>query len=232
MDEQVSPDLAQTGPARRQLHFVFAIDASGSMTGDRMASLNYAVRASIPAMQEAAADNPEVDVLVRVLRFADTVDWPVSNPVPVKDFVWSDIQAGGETNMGAAFAALAQAMSAEAMPGRQLPPVVVLLSDGLPTDEAETGLAAFLESEYGRGAVRIAIAIGSEADSGLLQEFIADPTLKPLQANSAASLVHHIKWATSVPVQSVSSPTGSAAAITKIAQSVAQHSAGVDDMVW
>src|SRR5271167_4751939 len=110
MSEQALPNLAQMEVARRKLHFVFAIDGSGSMTGERIASLNYAVRAAIPAMQEAAADNPEIDVLVRVMSFADTVAWPVPNPVPVKDFSWSDIAAGGETNMGAALLALAEAM--------------------------------------------------------------------------------------------------------------------------
>jgi uncharacterized protein YegL len=232
MDQQVLPNLAATDMARRKLHFIFMIDGSGSMTGERIASLNYAVRAAIPAMQEAAADNPEVDVVVRVLRFADSVDWPVAVPVPVKDFVWNDIAAGGETNMGAAFTALAKAMSAEAMPGRQLPPVVVLMSDGLPTDDAEAGLVTFLASEYGAKAVRIAIAIGSDADMGLLQEFIGQPTVKPLQANSAASLVNRIKWAASVPVKSVSSPVGASDSIEQIAQGVAQENAAAGDMVW
>ena len=232
MSEQALPNLAQSDMARRQLHFIFAIDASGSMSGDRIASLNYAVRAAIPAMREAAADNPEVDVLVRVLRFADAVDWPVSTPTPVKDFNWNDIAAGGETSMGAAFRQLAQVMSAQAMPGRQLPPVVVLMSDGLPTDEVESGLAAFLASEHGAKAARIAIAIGSDADLGLLQEFIAQPTVKPLQANSAASLVNRIKWAASVPMKSMSSPVGSGDAIAQIAQGVVQQNAAGGDMVW
>ena len=232
MNDEVLPNLAQAGIARRKLHFIFAVDTSGSMTGDRIASLNYAIRAAIPAMREAAADNPEVDLVVRVLRFSDSVTWQIDTPVSVSDFIWADMEASGETNMGAAFAELAKAMSAEAMPGRQLPPVVVLMSDGLPTDEAETGLAAFLASEYGSKAVRIAIAIGSDADMSLLQEFIAQPTIKPLQANSAASLVNRIKWAASVPVKSMSSPVGAVDAIEEIAQGVAQENAATGDMVW
>jgi uncharacterized protein YegL len=183
-------------------------------------------------MREAAADNPEVDVVVRVLRFSDSVNWQIESPVPVTEFVWSDLNASGETNMGAAFVELAKAMSAAAMPGRQLPPVVVLMSDGLPTDEAEAGLADFLASEYGSKAVRIAIAIGSDADMGLLQEFIAQPTIKPLQANSAASLVNRIKWAASMPVKSMSSPVGSADVLEEIAHGVAQENAAAGDMVW
>jgi uncharacterized protein YegL len=232
MNTTALPNLAQSDLSRRKLHFIFVIDTSGSMTGERIASLNYAVRAAIPAMQEAAADNPEIDVLVRVLRFSDTVDWPVAAPLPVSSFVWNDMTAGGETNMGAAMRALATAMTAQSMPGRQLPPVVVLMSDGLPTDDVEEGLAAFLAAEFGAKAVRIAIAIGSDADLGLLQQFIAQPTVKPLQANSAAALVNRIKWAASVPVKSVSSPVGASDAVQEIAKGVAQQNATTDDMVW
>jgi len=232
MTNQILPNLTPADLARRKLHFVFVIDASGSMIGERIASLNYAVRAAIPAMQEAAADNPEIDVMVRVLRFSDTVDWPVGVALSVNSFVWNDVTAGGETNMGAALEALAAAMSAQNMPGRQLPPVVVLMSDGLPTDDVEEGLAAFLASDYGSKAVRIAIAIGSDADLGLLQQFIAQPTVKPLQANSAAALVNRIKWAVSVPVKSVSSPVGTGDAVQQIAQDVAQQNATSGDMVW
>ena len=72
----------------------------------------------------------------------------------------------------------------------------------------------------------------SDADLGLLQEFIAQPTVKPLQANSAASLVNRIKWAASVPMKSMSSPVGSGDAIAQIAQGVVQQNAAGGDMVW
>jgi uncharacterized protein YegL len=232
MTDQVLPNGAQEDAPRRKLHFIFAIDTSGSMSGERMTSLNDAVRTAIPAMKEAAAGSPDVDVMVRVLRFSDAVEWPVPDAVPIDDFVWNDLTAGGETNMGAALTALAQAMSASEMPGQQLPPIVVLMSDGLPTDESENGLAEFLASEYGAKAVRIAIAIGSDADLGLLQEFIASPTVKPLQANSDAALVNRIKWAASVPMKNVSSPVGSADPIAQIAQGVALENASAGDLVW
>jgi uncharacterized protein YegL len=232
MSDEVLPNLEQAGIGRRKLHFIFAVDASGSMTGERIASLNYAVRAAIPAMKESAADNPEVDLVIRVLRFSDTVEWQIETAVPVTEFAWSDLEASGETNMGAAFDELAKAMSASAMPGRQLPPVVVLMSDGLPTDDVEAGLATFLASEYGSKAIRIAIAIGSDADMGLLQQFIAQPTIKPLQANSAASLVNRIKWAASVPVRSMSAPVGAPDAVAEIAQGVEEENAVAGDMVW
>lgn len=232
MADQQIPESEQEHTSRRTLHVIFAIDTSGSMAGDRVRALNDAMRAALPAMKAAAAGNPNVDVAVRVLRFSDAVDWLAGEATPLDDFAWNDVNAGGETNMGAAFSALAEAMSASAMDARHLPPIVVLMSDGLPTDESENGLAAFLASEYGAKAIRLAIAIGSDADLGLLQEFIASPTVKPLQANSAAALGHRIKWAASVPVSGVSSQIGSADLIAQIAQGIAQENATAGDVVW
>lgn len=233
MNTPNAPDLSAAGLARRQLHFVLAVDCSGSMTGDKIASLNYAVRSAIPAMRAAAADNPENDVLVRVLRFADDVQWTVETPVPVDRFEWSDLTAGGETNMGAAFTALAQALTAEKMPGRQLPPVLVMLSDGLPTDDAEAGLGGLMKSAYGAKAIRIAVAIGSDADKTLLQSFIGHADMKPLQANSAETLVNRIKWAASAPMKAASAPVGAAADnVQNLAQGVASENENGGELVW
>ena len=227
-----APELPAARLSRRQLQFLFAVDRSGSMTGDKIASLNYAIRSAIPEMREAATDNPETDVVVRVLSFADGVEWIVRDPVPVGAFEWTDLAAGGETDMGAAFAALADVLTPAAMPGRQLPPVVVLMSDGMPTDDAERGLAALMQSPYGATALRLAIAIGSDADKPLLQSFIGNPDIRPLQANSAETLVHRIKWAASVPVKAASSPIGAGDPTRALAAGVATENETAGDLVW
>lgn len=198
--------MAQEGGAgRRTLDLVFVVDCSGSMAGERIGSLNYAVRSAIPAMQAAAEEHPEVDITVRVLRFGDLVDWRVAAPVPVKDFVWTHAEAGGETSMGAAFRALASSLDASAgEAGLALPAVIVLLSDGYATDDAEAGLVVLLASEAGARAVRIPIAIGQDADLDLLQAFIGDPVLSPLRAANAEMLVSRVRWAASVPLDEVS----------------------------
>ena len=93
------------------------------------------------------------------------------------------------------------------MPARALPPVLVLVSDGKPTDDFSAGLRALMEKPWGAKAVRIAIAIGDDADKAILQRFIGHPELEPLQANNAESLVRYIKWVSTAVLQSASSPT-------------------------
>ena len=81
-----TPDLAAAGVSRRELNFILAVDCSGSMKGEKMASLNYAMRSTLPAMREAARDNPETRVLIRVVSFATETAWqtPAAPLVPVQ----------------------------------------------------------------------------------------------------------------------------------------------------
>ncbi len=225
------PSLSTTRMARRQLHVILALDCSGSMTGDKIASLNYAMRAAIPEMRAAADDNPETDVLIRVLRFSSRAEWHLAVPTPVAQFEWQDVAAGGETSMGEALAMIADVMGPERMPGRQLPPVLVLVSDGQPSDDFEIGLKRLFDSPYGSRALRVAIAIGSDADYEVLERFIAHPDFKPLRANNAQDLVNRIKWATTAPVRSVSSSSNAPDPVTQLALD-ADRQRRSSDMVW
>jgi uncharacterized protein YegL len=216
--------------ARRQLQILFALDCSGSMVGDRIASLNYAMRTALPELRDVAGENPEVDVRVRILGFGSSVGWQTPEAVPAAAIGWTDLAAGGETPMGEALAMLGGALGRAAMPGRQLPPVVVLASDGLPTDDFEAGLAAFFAAEYAEAAVRLAIAIGTDADLDALERFIRHPAIKPLRANTATELVHRIKWATTAPVRAASSPTNAPDAFAAIVE--AAPASPPSDIIW
>ena len=68
-----------------------------------------------------------------------------------------------------------------------------------------------MDQAWGKKAVRIAIAIGEDADHDVLQKFIGHPELKPLQANNSESLVNYIKWVSTAVLKSASSPASQAA---------------------
>lgn len=224
--------LSLDGISRRQLHLVLALDCSGSMWGDRIASLNYAIRTVVPAIRDVAADNPETDVRIRALSFSTRAQWLNAEAVPIDDFVWNDLAAGGETAMGAALRMLAESLSPERMPGRQLPPVVVLVTDGQPSDEFEAGIAAFESSPYGSKATRIAIAIGSDTDMSVLQRFIGHAAYPPLKAVNAKDLVERIRWATTTPVKAVSQPTTDPDPLRALARSAKTQVTTASDMIW
>ncbi len=199
--------------ATRPLHFIWIADASGSMKDDgKIQSLNMAIREAIPHMQKVASENPNAQVLVRAIKFASGAQWHISQPTPVEDFKWVDLKADGVTDMGKALAMVADQLKIPPMTDRALPPVLVLISDGQPTDSFEKGLQKLLDEPWGKKAVRIAIAIGQDADHDVLQKFIGHNEIKPLQANNPESLVNYIKWVSTAVLKSASSPASQAAA--------------------
>ena len=193
--------------ATRPLHFIWLCDCSGSMSVDgKIQALNNAIRQTIPLMREAAEDNPNATVYVRVLAFSSGAQWLVSQPTPMEDFQWQDLRADGVTDMGKALSMLADQLKIPPMTDRALPPVLVMISDGQPTDDFGSGLRKLMEEPWGKKAARIAIAIGQDTDFEVLQKFIGNPELKPLTANNPDQLISRIKWVSTAVLKSVSSP--------------------------
>ncbi|MDA8039044.1 MAG: tellurium resistance protein [Actinomycetota bacterium] len=207
----ISPLSELTRPggtvSARPLHFFWLADCSGSMSREgRIQALNNAVEEALPHMRRVASENPNVEVLVRVLRFASGAEWLQAAPTPLRSFVWPRLEAGGVTDLGAALGLLAAQLRAAAMPQRALSPVIVLLSDGRPTDDFGTGLRQLLDEPWGRRAVRLAVAIGRDADGDILRQFIDDPKVAPLVANSPEVLARQIRWASTVGLDTASAP--------------------------
>lgn len=196
--------------ATRPLHFIWISDCSGSMSGEKIQELNFAIREAIPHMQSEADENPNAEVLVRALKFSSGAQWHISQPTPVADFKWDDLTAGGLTDMGKALSMVAEQMKIPPMSDRALPPVLVLISDGQPTDDFNSGLKQLMDLPWGKKAVRIAIAIGQDADLDVLQKFIGHPELTPLLANNADQLVRFIRWVSTAVLKSASSPASQA----------------------
>jgi len=190
--------------ARRPLNFFWVVDCSGSMYGEKMGTVNCAIQQTIPEMRDAASSNPNAEVLIRTLQFSSGASWMTDSPVKVENFVWEDLEANGVTDLGRAFDLLAAQLSMDQIGDRALPPVMVLLSDGQPTDDYKKGLTKLMSQPWAKKSVRIAISIGQDADDKVLEEFTGNRELV-LQANNATSLTKMIKWA-STAVSLVSAP--------------------------
>jgi uncharacterized protein YegL len=203
--------------SNRPLHFIYLCDCSGSMAAQgKMQALNQAIRQSLPGMAEVARQNPEARVLVRAVRFADRAEWHLAEPTPVQQLQWRDLEAGGITAMGEALELVAGALRSPPMEERALPPVLVLISDGQPTDDFDAGLARLMREPWAQKAVRLAIAMGHDADLEVLQQFIGPEPgggqghgkspRRPLQASNATTLAQYIQWASTAVVGAASMP--------------------------
>lgn len=186
---------------KRPLHFFYLVDASGSMTGAKINSLNHAIREVIPEIKSALSNHPEVQAKVRAIRFASDVDWHIGpEATDLENFVWNDIQPSGRTSTSGAVLKLVEALDIENMPRRGYPPVCILISDGFCTDgdeEYESAIAKLNSIPWGKKAVRLSIGVGNEGeyDEQELMRFCNHPEVGLLKAQNAATLVQYIKWA-------------------------------------
>lgn len=199
--------------AKRPLHFFWLADCSGSMSVEgKIQSLNTAISDAIPHMRQVASENPNAEVLVRALSFSSGAQWHVAQPTPIESFVWQTLVARreGATDLGYALSMLAGQLKMPPMPQRALPPVAVLVSDGYPTDDFATGLAALMSEPWGKKAVRVAVAIGQDADTSVLERFIGNAEIKAVRANNPEQLTRFIRWASTAVLKSASAPASQA----------------------
>ena len=183
------------GVARRPLHFIVMADCSGSMKGENMQALNYALRSMLPHLASWERDQLQAQLLIRVLAFATRPRWHVPGPTSVADLSaqWRDLEFAhqGLTNMGPAFRAIGEVLGPDQLERRALRPAILLITDGQPTDPPggfELGLAALLGSAAGRSSLRLAVAVGRDANSAPLNRF-RSPDAPVLVAESIDDIV-------------------------------------------
>ena len=139
--------------ATRPIHFFWVVDCSGSMYGEKIGIVNNTIQECIPEMRSAADNNPNAQLLIRALQFSSGASWITSSPVPVEDYGWEDMDTNGLTELGKAFDLLAAQLSIPPMPERALPPVIVLLSDGQPTDDYKKSMEKLKKLPWFRKSV-------------------------------------------------------------------------------
>lgn len=216
--------------AARPLHFFIVADCSGSMASDgKMRALNNAIRETMPHLVDIAAQNPHARVLVRSIAFSDGARWHIETPTPVAELQWDDLDTGGFTDLGAALDLLITQLRTPPMEERSLPPAVLLISDGMPTDDYRPALGRFLDEPLGARSVRMAVGIGRDADLEVLQRFTGSSEIGPVTANNPEQLVRMIRWA-STHASRVASNLATAA--PRFGPRPAEDITSPSEMVW
>ena len=160
---------------RRTMTLFFLIDTSGSMEGNKIGAVNDAVVNVLPILNDISDTNPDAEIKVAALEFSSDVRWLYDEPKSAKDFIWQDVTASGLTSLGGACAELAAKLSRNGgfmqSASGSFAPAIILLSDGGPTDNYEVGLAKLQTNNWFKSAIKIAIAIGDDADKDVLKQF-------------------------------------------------------------
>lgn len=171
------------------------------MRGKKIAALNQAIREAVPEIRKAVASYPQVEIVMRAIRFSDDAAWHIGpEPVGIDDFTWTELETEGLTSTAKALRLLAGELSIEKMPRRGLPPVCILISDGFctdPSEEYDGAIAELNKLPWGIKAVRLAIAIGDESDYNEteLLKFANQKNVGLLKAHTPEELLGYIRWA-------------------------------------
>lgn len=166
---------------------VFLVDHSGSMHGEFIESVRSTGKEIILSLSRRRQDMP---VYAGAIVFAKDAKWTLSEKFrPLADFPWDSIvpvdslpddlppnqRLDGVTRIGKAFEllneTLTEASLRNSLPGTAEKILIVLYSDGRPTDRYEAGLAALKENVLFSSAAKLAIGVGESVDRLMLGEF-------------------------------------------------------------
>jgi uncharacterized protein YegL len=160
------------GIVKRQMVLFFVVDTSGSMVGTKIGAVNTAIREVLPELKGVGGS--DVDLKIACLKFSSGCKWMHPVPVPAENFQWNNLSADGVTDFGTACKELADKMSKDkflSAPSASVAPAIFLMSDGEPTDDYKTGLAELQKNNWYKYAIKVAVAIGDDANIDVLKEF-------------------------------------------------------------
>lgn len=166
---------------RRVMTLFLLVDTSGSMITNRnIDKVNSAIDEMIPLLRDVSDENADAEIKVAVMEFSTGCRWVTHDESgqegaeSLETFVWNDLKASGLTDMGAAFTELESKLSRttgfmKSATGAYAP-VIILLSDGQPTDDIQPGIDKLKKNNWYRAATKIAIAV-DDGDTSILSAF-------------------------------------------------------------
>lgn len=168
------------------MRLFFVIDTSGSMVGAKIGALNDAM---INILSELRYEG--VPMEVSVLLYSKTVRWMYERPIDISEFEWKNVEANGMTAMGEAYIALAKRFTEDEASNDVS--IIIIISDGYPTDDFDEGINALNETPSFLSSNRFAIAV-DDADEVALQQFTgnSDRVFKLKDINNLTGVISNI----------------------------------------
>jgi len=177
----------------RRLPVYLLLDTSGSMSGEPIEAVKNGVQIMISSLRQ----NPQAieTAFLSVITFDSTAQ----QIIPLTDlasFQMVDIKATGVTALGEALKLVAQKIDTEVAKTTteqkgDWKPLVFIMTDGIPTDDWQSGLNEFKRAKV---AFTVACAAGSGADSNILKQ-ITDNVVS-LDTADSASIGKFFQWVT------------------------------------
>lgn len=171
---------------RRTMVLFFVVDTSGSMSGEKIGTVNSAIEEIVPELKDISETNADAQIKVATLAFSTGTQWVNEKPIAAENFRWNYLDAGGVTDLGEACIQLNEKLSRNEFMSDvtgSFAPAIFLMSDGEPTDNYKHGLDKLKQNNWFKKAIKVAVAIGDDANQNILAEFTGN--------SEAVITVHH-----------------------------------------
>jgi len=177
----------------RRLPVYLLLDTSGSMSGEPIEAVKNGVQIMISSLRQ----NPQAieTAFLSVITF-DSIAQQIIPLTDLASFQMVDIKATGVTSLGEALKLVANKIETEVHKTTteqkgDWKPLVFIMTDGIPTDDWQSGLKEFKKSKV---AFTVACAAGSGADSNILKQ-ITDNVVS-LDTADSGSIGKFFQWVT------------------------------------
>lgn len=216
--------------ARKTMVMFFLIDTSGSMEGEKIGALNDAMRDIIPDIRDISEKNAQVLIKIAVLGFASGTEWITPLPQEFDTFKWNNLEAGGCTDLGEACSELNTKLDPNGFIESNIAPVIILMSDGEPTDDYKSKLSVLTKNKWFKIGLKVAIAIGQDANKDILAEFTGNKELViPVHNKAMLKKMIRVVSVTSSKVGSSKAGSGTGTTEAKEAQVIDQIQEELED---
>ena len=217
---------------RRTMTIFFLIDTSGSMEGNKIGAVNDAIENVVPMIGEISDSNPDAEIKIAALQFSSGCSWLYDEPKLSSDFVPQKAFAGGLTSLGLACQELSSKLSRSGFmksASGSYAPAIILLSDGGPTDDYQSGLRKLKDNNWFKAAIKIAIAIGDDADKDVLKDFTgSSEAVIPVHNIEALKQIIRVVAVTSSQIGSKSSTAGDATKQDQVVKEIQDAAKNID----
>ncbi|EJO9871324.1 vWA domain-containing protein [Vibrio alginolyticus] len=172
----------------RPLPVIIMADISGSMSiNGKIEALNQSIQDMISSF--ATESRMRAEIHLSIVTFGKNVQEHIKLAPAHQVSIDQPLVAEGTTPLGEACRLVKELLEdKEMIPSRAYRPVVVLASDGYPTDDYQAAFNDLIQSERGQKATRLALAIGNDADEELLSAFNNDLEAPLFYAHNASEI--------------------------------------------
>lgn len=177
----------------RRLPVYLLLDTSGSMSGEPIEAVKNGVQVMISSLRQ----NPQA--IETAFLSIITFDSAARQIIPLTDlasFQMLDLKATGTTSLGEALKLVSSCMDNEVAKTTtetkgDWKPLVFIMTDGIPTDNWQSGLSEFKKRKV---AFTVACAAGSGADTSVLKQITEN--VVSLDTADGQSISKFFQWVT------------------------------------